>query len=769
MDSFLEQIEKNLYRLIGCFLLSCVMVFCVGTFFRLTQTGFLFSLVIFIPAVLVSGYAFLVERYPKPVLFLTPILLCIFCTIAGWDSVFGFAQEYVLWVQGVSAKDELPVLLFQVLQIVWIVIFCYIVQLLFERFFLLKAVTGAVFIAFLIYALFAKKEVPYSAVVFILVFLSVLLIQWTQIRWKKVKKQSDISYMLGMMLFVCVFFFSMIFLPISKEPYQWKYVKASVAYCKEKVTMLMNDLFQEEDTFLFSLAGFSEEGELGGTVVDEQREIMTITTDRIMQNNLYLAGKYFNEFSDMEWMANQDEGNNDVYIDTLKTVYALRSSETDRLNKHYKKVKLKIEYKNLNTRYLFAPEKTYEINDSKEKRIKYTIDQGSLFFKKNQNYGSAYYVDYYQMDLSSKPLNEFLKLDVKEDTALWNDLINSHKQTVGFAIKDSDFDDFEEMCYREYAQPVVLSEDVRNYLEEVTSGCNNDFDKLRAIEQELQTYSYSLHPGKVPKQIKDASRFLDYFLLDKKEGYCSYFATAFVLLARAEGFPARYVQGFCVPMYGKREAVVMSDMAHAWPEIYIQDIGWIAFEPTPGYSSMRYTTWKTVSESSAGSNYYTELYQGGKVDQESLQEEDKKEVTEVTVEVASLITKIILVFLLFAIILPAIVIMIKKAQYRNLALEEKYLLMIKRNFRLLRAFGLDLGESETVEEYAKRVEVQEVGAISCDFLNEYEEVIYGNRSVDDKLLHKIEEQYKETLLYLRNKSTSTYISYFIVTFIRYGG
>ena len=61
------------------------------------------------------------------------------------------------------------------------------------------------------------------------------------------------------------------------------------------------------------------------------------------------------------------------------------------------------------------------------------------------------------------------------------------------------------------------------------------------------------------------------------------------------------------------------------------------------------------------------------------------------------------------------------------------------------------------------------GRISCDFLNEYEEVIYGNRSVDDKLLHKIEEQYKETLLYLRNKSTSTYISYFIVTFIRYGG
>lgn len=101
-------------------------------------------------------------------------------------------------------------------------------------------------------------------------------------------------------------------------------------------------------------------------------------------------------------------------------------------------------------------------------------------------------------------------------------------------------------------------------------------------------------------------------------------------------------------------------------------------------------------------------------------------------------------------------------------MEDKYLLMIKKNFRLLRAFGLELSETETITEYAGRIKIIEGEAVSYDFLNEYEQVIYGNRIVDDKMLGKAEEQYKKTLLYLKEKSDLMYLKYCVIAFIKYG-
>ena len=37
---------------------------------------------------------------------------------------------------------------------------------------------------------------------------------------------------------------------------------------------------------------------------------------------------------------------------------------------------------------------------------------------------------------------------------------------------------------------------------------------------------------------------------------------------------------------------VTANMAHAWPEVYIEGIGWLPFEPTPEYEEIRYTPWK---------------------------------------------------------------------------------------------------------------------------------------------------------------------------------
>lgn len=110
---------------------------------------------------------------------------------------------------------------------------------------------------------------------------------------------------------------------------------------------------------------------------------------------------------------------------------------------------------------------------------------------------------------------------------------------------------------------------------------------------------YSLTPGKVP----DNEDFVEYFLKDTKEGYCTYFATAAVMMLRSAGIPARYVEGYAFNQLNMddisvgREDYVSADgtasmttytysikdnNAHAWVEYYVDDVGWIDIDVTPG-------------------------------------------------------------------------------------------------------------------------------------------------------------------------------------------
>ncbi len=71
--------------------------------------------------------------------------------------------------------------------------------------------------------------------------------------------------------------------------------------------------------------------------------------------------------------------------------------------------------------------------------------------------------------------------------------------------------------------------------------------------------------------------------LRAKEGYCEQFATTFAAFARAVGVPSRVAVGFTP---GDKDSAglyhVLGKHAHAWPEIWFDNVGWVPFEPTPG-------------------------------------------------------------------------------------------------------------------------------------------------------------------------------------------
>jgi len=115
----------------------------------------------------------------------------------------------------------------------------------------------------------------------------------------------------------------------------------------------------------------------------------------------------------------------------------------------------------------------------------------------------------------------------------------------------------------------------------ITAEAENNYTRARLLETYLRTqFTYSLTPGTPPPD-RD---FVDYFLFDSRTGYCTYFATAFVTMARSLDIPARYVEGFLVSGALPDEQGflhVQNSMGHAWGEVYLEGYGWLRFEPTP--------------------------------------------------------------------------------------------------------------------------------------------------------------------------------------------
>ena len=114
------------------------------------------------------------------------------------------------------------------------------------------------------------------------------------------------------------------------------------------------------------------------------------------------------------------------------------------------------------------------------------------------------------------------------------------------------------------------------------AGAQTTLEMAQALDVFLRAsgnFGYSLTPGPSPVD-RD---FVDHFLFDLQTGYCVHFASAFVVMARSLGLPARYIEGFIVTgtpdEYGYLD--VINRQGHAWAEVYFEGFGWHIFDPTP--------------------------------------------------------------------------------------------------------------------------------------------------------------------------------------------
>ena len=108
------------------------------------------------------------------------------------------------------------------------------------------------------------------------------------------------------------------------------------------------------------------------------------------------------------------------------------------------------------------------------------------------------------------------------------------------------------------------------------------------------------------------SDFLHDTLECSGSGYSVHYATAAVLMLRYFGVPARYVEGYylsptdAAKVEAGEEIILTGENAHAWAEYYLEGVGFVPFEVTPGYVDPEDLHAGGIDSNAPGSSYHSE-------------------------------------------------------------------------------------------------------------------------------------------------------------------
>lgn len=296
--------------------------------------------------------------------------------------------------------------------------------------------------------------------------------------------------------------------------------------------------------FNFSITGYqSESSKLGGPVNLSDKRIMTVR----VSDSTYLRGNVKQVYTGNSW---------DTIIEPsanygLKQDFSGISQEEQKI--YYKQEYITITYHDFASTTLFSPYKPAKVSFSDNHMLKVNRDDVLVFSNGVYN-GESYLV------LVQKPLPYGMLV------------------SLGIDQKKKDMTDLN--IYLQIPKDKI-TERTKDLVREIVKDTKDDFEKAVAIENYLRNnYKYSLDVEYVPEN----QEFIDYFLFEEKEGYCTYYATSMAVMLRLSGIPSRYIEGYLAKdsiETGVYE--VKHENAHAWVEAFIEPVGWMTFEPTPAY------------------------------------------------------------------------------------------------------------------------------------------------------------------------------------------
>lgn len=272
------------------------------------------------------------------------------------------------------------------------------------------------------------------------------------------------------------------------------------------------------------VSGFSESVNLGdiGTIIENNRVVMRVQTTNssdISPDHLW-RGKGYNYFDGKGWSS---------------TIIASKGTEIKRKNNEKRTIAI-INLEPLGTDVLFLP---YNLEWIRGIRTVREDANGTISSPFGAYTKRTYTVEFVK---TSPKILPYIEKDLKPYLQLpeFNHNIYKLAREIAGDLKD----------------PELISKKIEEYLK--------------------KEYKYSLN-------LSSSSSPLEDFLFKKKEGHCEYFSSAMALLLRHLEIPARVVNGFKRGDFNSTGGyyVVREKDAHSWVEVYIEDKGWVAFDPTP--------------------------------------------------------------------------------------------------------------------------------------------------------------------------------------------
>lgn len=413
--------------------------------------------------------------------------------------------------------------------------------------------------------------------------------------------------------------------------------------------------------------------------------------------------------------------------DVATAVEEYYSDDNDEINilKQYKSVnadikKAKIYYRNYNGEYLLNVPGTLNIRipGLKEKIYK---DGLAKYYLKNQDIDEEmiYEIKYISQNVKKDSLQKELLSYLNKER--YYDIFHSMEgkdffveQGLYNGIKDSI-----KYRYKYIELPDTIPDRVYDLADKITKGKESDYEKAVAIEKFFKSgeFQYDFDMGNAA----NGQDYNDFFIFEGKKGVCVQFASAMVILARASGLPARYVEGFVANEFDENsnKYIVREKDAHAFPEVYISGYGWMAFEPTVGI----------FDESNNGITYKIK----------GISDKISKLVSNLYVNLT--IRSIILIFVSLSILIIIVIYMYKNLRemfWRNKIRRYNNDVIIKEIFKriVLQLEKLDIyfDSGDTYISYGNKV-FKERGIIIFDIVeilnkNQYRGVIPSDEEID---------------------------------------
>ena len=386
------------------------------------------------------------------------------------------------------------------------------------------------------------------------------------------------------------FLLSMLFLfllPVKETPIRWTTVKNMIKAVREELTsFIVNAEYffsSGNGNYSISFAGYSESGEIKGNILSSENPQISIIGDQT-KAPLYLAGNIHDFYNGHGWETHASEKpyEKEEYLlqyDGLMSAFSQSIYSEEEIKELTSHSYYNITFKGLKTKSLFLAPLTQKIMLFDDKPSAEPFGD-SVCLSKAQGVGFSYRVQLMEVNYSDERIKQLLRGNA------WN---KTPALTQQAAMR-------QEFIYENYTLlPDTLPERIYSLAAEITAKEDNDYDRLKAIEYYLSKYTYTTSPERLSKE----EDIVDYFLFQSQTGYCTYFASAMAVLGRCEGIPTRYVEGFVsngACRYHNRDLNLSGNNAHAWVEAYIENIGWIPFEPTPRYYDSSNTAWKKSGE-----------------------------------------------------------------------------------------------------------------------------------------------------------------------------